>query len=161
MIQKDYIMRMIEQLGKAIAKAMVKEKEGNQEGAIKEIEHSFVNLIGVDSLLLEKLSYADISELLGISKDKPTGSMKCIAAAKLLKEKARLLKDTQPEKSLKNLHKALCLYIQGILNSGYTDVDMTGYFSDVMAIEKDLKGKMSAEETALLFEFHKKAKEFG
>jgi hypothetical protein len=160
MIQKDFIMRMIEQMGKMIAKALLNKEEGNTEEAIKEIDNSFSNLVGVDFRLFETLTSDNIAELLGILKDKSTGSMKCIIAAKLLKEKAELLKNNQTDESQKYLHKALVLYLKGILNIGYTEVDMESYCNDVRMIEKAFKGKISIEEMILLFEFFKKNKEF-
>ncbi len=151
---------MIEQMGKIIAQALLKKEEGNLEEAIKEINNSFGNLVGIDFKLFETLAGDNIAELLGILKDKSTGSMKCIIAAKLLKEKAELLKSSQADESQKNLHNALVLYLKGILNIGYTDVDMESYCNDVRMIEKALKGNVSIEEMFLLFEFFKKMKEF-
>lgn len=160
MIQKDYIMRIIEQMGKILAKVLLNKEDGKHEEAIKEIDNAFETLIGIDAQLLNTLSHENIAELFGISKDKSTGSMKCIIAAKLLREKSELFKDIQAEESIKSLHKALCLYLTGILNIGYTEVDMTSYYDDVKKIEKDLKGKLSTSEMFLLFEFYKKINEY-
>lgn len=161
MIQKDYIMRILEQLGKMLAKILLNKEEGKQEEVIKEIDNSFRALIGVDAHLLNSLSYENIAELFGISKDKSTGSMKCIIAAKLLREKGNLLKDIQAEEAIENLHKALCLYLKGLLNIGYTEIDMESYINDVKIIENELKGMLSKDEWFLLFEFYKKLKENG
>jgi hypothetical protein len=161
MIQKDYIMRIIEQMGKILAKVLLDKEEGKQEEAIKEIDNSFGTLIGIDALLLKTLSYENVAELFGISKDKSTASMKCIIAAKLLREKSELLKDVQAEESIENLHKALGLYLKGLLNIGYTEIDMTGFINDVKMLENDLKGKLSTDEYYLLFEFYRDIKEYG
>ena len=160
MIQKDYIMRMIEQMGKILAKVLLNKEEGNQEEAIKAIDNSFGTLTGIDLQLLTTLSYEEIAELFGIFKDQSTGSLKCIIAAKLLSEKSDLLKDIQAEESTKNLHKALGLFLKGILNIGYTEIDMTSYYNDVKSIEKDLNGRLTTNEMFLLFEFYKKINEY-
>lgn len=52
MIQKDYIMRMIEQMAKALVKILLNKEAGHQEEAIKEVENAFMKTIGIDSVLL-------------------------------------------------------------------------------------------------------------
>lgn len=160
MIQKDYIMNMIEQTGKILAKVVLNKEEGKQEDAIKEIDKSFSQLVGIDSEILNALSSEGVSELFGINIDKSTGSMKCILVAKLLKEKGDLQIKVHPETSIQTLHKALLLYLKGILNLEYTEINMKDNYSDVMSIENVLKGRLSIEEIFLLFEFYKKIKEF-
>ena len=148
-------------MGKILAKVLLNKEEGKQEEAIKEIENSFRTLIGIDTHLLKTLSYENIAELFGILKDKPTGSMKCIIAARLLREKSELLKDIQAEESNENLHKALGLYLKGLSNIGYTEIDMTSYYKDVKMIENVLKGKMTKDELFLLFKYYREKKEYG
>jgi hypothetical protein len=156
MIQKDYIMRMIEQMTKVLAKVLSLEKDGNQAEALKEADNFIGNTIGVDPVLLDALLIDDSSELLGISKDKSTGSMKCIVAGRLLKEKADILSMNNHNKSLEYYHKALCLYLKGIMNIGYTETDLTTFYKDVKTIEENLGNSISDEEKQLLVKFYAK-----
>lgn len=160
MIQKDYIMRMIEQMAEVLAKVLFNKEEGKKEEALKEIDNSFNVLVGVDSKLINSLPIEHIAELFGISKDKPTGSMKCIIAGKLLKEKSKLLQETAAEESEQCLHKALGLFLRGILNIGYTELDLANYIDDIKEIENDLRAMLSSEEMFHLFTFYRKIKEF-
>lgn len=153
-------MRMIEQMGKILAKVLLNKEEGKQEEAIKEINNSFGALVGIDSTLLKTLPIENVAELFGISKDKSTGSMKCLIAAKLLKEKSQLLKVDVAEESIEVIHKALFLYLRGLLNIGYTEMDLTCYINDLKSIVDDLNGNLSTEEMVLLFAFHRKRKEY-
>lgn len=159
MIQKDYILRIIEQMGKMLAKVLLNKEQGNNEEAIKEIDNSFGTITGVDAHLIESLSHDSIAELFGISKDTAAGSMKCIITGKLLREKADLLKNIRPEESIEMLHRALYLYLKGLSNIGYTEIDMTGYKNDLKTIENDLNGLLSTEEQFLLLEFYRTSKE--
>jgi hypothetical protein len=140
MIQKDYIMRIIEQLGKILAKVLINKNEGETEEALSTIDTAFKNILGLDSQLFDTLSDAFIAEVLGISKDKSTASMKCIVAARLLKEKADILKQmaNSNQAALSYYQKALRLYRQGMLNIGYNELDLTSYYADIKQITDQL-----------------------
>jgi len=151
MIQKDYIMRMMRQLAEFLAKVLFNKKAGNHEAAVVIIKSACAGILGIDFELLEALSAPDIAELLGISKDKSTGSMKCIIAARLLKEKAEIQRLAEKDDSVAvpYYRKALNLYLQGILTIRHTGVDMTGYYADINQIA-DALGKSIPDD--LMFE---------
>jgi hypothetical protein len=130
----------------------------NQKEALNEVDNAFRNTIGIDPELVDTLPIERIAELLGISIDASTGSTKCIVLGRLLKEKAVLLSRTNDAKSKEYYHKALGLYLKGILNIGYTEIDLTGYYSDVKDIEKILGNLITTEEVPLLFSFHNSMK---
>jgi hypothetical protein len=159
MIQKDYIMRMIEQMTNVLAEVLLLKKDGSQIEALRETDNFIGNTIGIDPVLLDTLSIDDSSELLGISKDKSTGSMKCILAGRLLKEKADILSMNNQNKSIEYCHKALCLYLKGLMNIGYTETDLTTFYEDVKTIEEDLGNSISNEEKQLLVKFYTKAEQ--
>jgi hypothetical protein len=160
MIQKDYIMRMIEQMGKILAKVLLNKEEGRQEEAIKEIDNSFGALFGIDLKLLITLPNKNIAELFGISNDKSTRSVKCLIAAKLFYNKLQLRNDISTEEYQEIIHKALGLYLRGMLNIGYTEINLTEYIEDIRSIVKNLNGNLSTEEMSLLFGFYKQLKEY-
>jgi hypothetical protein len=149
---------MIEQLTKIIAAVMLKKKSGQIEEALRESNNSFNTLLGVNSKLFETLPYETVARMFGISEDPSTGSMKCIIAARLLKLKAELLSETNGKESVKLFHRSLLLYLAGILNMGYTGIDISPYFSDIAEIEKSLNGELTKEEAGMLSKFHKMLK---
>jgi hypothetical protein len=147
MIQKDYILRMLEQLGKILAKVILNKTAQNHESAITEIETAFINLLGLDPGLLDKLSAQSIAELLGILKDKPMGCLKCLVAARLLKTKTDVLSEINPNtvNVLSDYLKALNLYLDGLLNLGYSELDAKAYFGDIAAITDKLGNSIPQE----------------
>jgi hypothetical protein len=156
MIQKDYILRMTEQIAKILARILLNKQAGKQEEALREIENSLKVTIGIDPLLLETLSIDDVAELLGVSKDGSAGSVKCIFAGRLLKEKAELLAKIDEGRSKEYYHKALDLYLRGILSIGYTEMDLSGCYSEIKAIEMQLGELISKEEMQLLSGFYQR-----
>jgi len=161
MIQKDYILRMIEHLGEFLKRALLKKQAGNHEQALSTIESAFGNLLGFDSKLFDALSAEEIAELLGISKDKSTGSMKCIIAARLLKEKAEIQMHTEKNNyfTISLYRKALSLYLQGILN-GYTELDMTSYYIDIKQIADTLGSSIPDELMFRMFSYYRRIEEY-
>ena len=88
MIQRDYIMRMIELMTKMFAKALFLKDEGKQDEALNILDNSLKETIGIDPLLLDTLPLKNITDLLGMSTDTSTGAIKCLLCGKLLKERA-------------------------------------------------------------------------
>jgi hypothetical protein len=107
-------------------------------------------------MLLDTLSIESVLEMLGVSKDNVAGSIKSILAGRLLKEKADILSATDHAGSIECFHKALGLYLRGILSIGYTEMELAGYYADVRAIEDELGDLISEEDRQLLSKLHKK-----
>jgi tetratricopeptide (TPR) repeat protein len=162
MIQKDYIMRMLRQLAEFLAKVLFNKNAGDHEKALSLIESACGSILGIDFGLLESLSAHDIAELLGISKDKSTGSMKCIIAARLLKEKAEILRISEKDGSVAASYhrKALSLYLQGALTMGYTEMDMTGYYEDIDHIADALGNVLPDDVMFMMFSLYRKLGEY-
>jgi hypothetical protein len=156
MIQKDYIMRMIEQLTAAIAKILKLGDTGKQEEAIKEIENAFSNTIGLNLPLLDSFSVESIAEMFGISKDRSSAGIKCLAAAKLLKLRADLLKTSEPQKYSERYHKILGLYIKGLSAIEGLEINIAEYCSDVHQIENELAGELTGSQRNALSDLYKK-----
>jgi DNA-binding transcriptional regulator GbsR (MarR family) len=155
MIQKDYIMRMIEQLTAAIAKILKLGDTGKQEEAIKEMENAFSNTIGLNLPLLDSFSVDNIAEMFGISKDRASAGIKCLAAAKLLKLRADLLNVSEPQKYSDRYHKVLGFYIKGLSATENLEIDKDQYCSDVRQIEKELAPELTSSEKYALFELYR------
>ncbi len=131
---------MIEQLGIFLAKVLLNKKSGDFEGAVSNIETAASVLLGIDTRLLEKLSVQEIGELFGISKDPCMGSMKCLAAARLMKEKNDILVQTGAKSDLirPRYLKALRLYLKGLSTRGTDESDLTGFYDEAGQIIDNL-----------------------
>ena len=138
MIQKDYILRIIEQMAKVLAKVLFNKEAGNHVEAIKEIENALKSDIGIDPILLDTLPIENIADFFGLSHDKASASIKCILAGQLLKEKADILSDKNDTRAATYYHKALGLLLIGTKNIGYTEVDLKNYYDTISEIEKKL-----------------------
>ena len=156
MIRQDYLMRMIEQLVKVLAKILFNKEAGNYKEAINNIDIAFNNILGLDYNLLNELSAKDIISLLGISKDDTTASIKCIVIAKLLKEKAEIEKLNSKENSslFYDYQKVISLYLEGILNNKNTEIELRNYYSDVKEIVKIIEDEIPQDTRFGLFKFY-------
>jgi hypothetical protein len=149
-------MRMIEQLAKVLAKILFNKENGDYNSALNKINAAFNSIVGIDHNMLTQLSADDIISLLKISKDNTTAGIKCIAIAKLFKEKADIEKLNGNEKPelVYNYQKALRLYIEGILNIKNTDIDIGNFYPDVKEIVDVLDGDITPEIRIGLFKFY-------
>jgi hypothetical protein len=148
MFQKDYILRIIEQLGSVLAKVIINKNAGNYKEAEMNIENAFKNILGFDSRLLSSISNKNINDLLGINKDKSIGSMKCLVAARLLKELADIqeISDKGNQNIISEYQTALNLYLEGLLNLNTCEIKFNEYNSEITEIVAKL-GNVIKEET--------------
>lgn len=149
MIREDYIMRMIEQLVKVLAKILFNKESENYQEAINNIESAFNNILGLDYNLISALSDKDIISLLKISKDNASLEIKCIIIAKLLKEKAEInnLINNENLNLVYDYQKALSLFLEGILNNKNVDIDLRSYHVDVEEIMIKINDTEISEDT--------------
>lgn len=126
-------MRMIEQLANVLAKIIFNKKAGNYEEAYSNIDSAFRNMLGLELNFIDKFSAEDIISLLSISDNPSAAGVKCIIAARLLKEKAEIneLSEKENPSVLTDYKKALKLYFKGFRNIKETDIDLTGYYQDI------------------------------
>ena len=93
MVNKDYIMRLIEQLSQAIAKILFNIENKNYDAAINEINLSYKGLTGFDPSLVNSLSDQEIISFL--TKGKTADPEKCLVIARLLRAEAELNEITE------------------------------------------------------------------
>ena len=136
MIQKDYIMRMIEQVTRLIAKALQRKSDDEYEEALSIIESASGSILGIDYTLFDALSSADCANLLGITKDPSTASIKCLIGARLLKTRADVLIEISNDSASGRAYyqKAIDLYRIGFAAIGYNELDLTGFYRDITEI---------------------------
>ncbi len=142
MIQKDYILRMIEQIGKLLTRVMARREEGEGEDALRLIDEASASVLGIDFGLLRSLPARNIGELMGLTQDRTTGSMKCLIAGRLLKEWADIesLAGVEAGTIASLYRKSLELYLDGLLRMGYTELDMSEYFAQAREIAEQSGG---------------------
>lgn len=157
MIRQDYLMRMIEQLVKVLTKILFNKESGNYNAALNNIDDAFNMLVGLDYKIVNQLSAKDLIALLGISKDDTAVNIKCIVIAKLLKEKADIVKQNSNDNLtlLYNYQKALTLYLHGILNNKNYEINLNNYYTDVKEIVKNILDEIPVEARYNLFKFYK------
>ena len=156
MIKQDYIMRMIEQLVKALSKIFFNKKTGNHREALQNIENTFSSLLGLDYKLLEISSADNIVSLLELQGDITALNIKYIVIAKLLKESAEIksLNDSKNFNPAIEYKKALTLFLEGFLNNNNKDVPLNEYYKDVEELADKLGNNLSSDEKAKLMKFY-------
>lgn len=162
MIREDYIMRMIDQLVKVLAKILLNKETRDYQEAVNNIEIAFKNILGLDYNLFKVLSAQDIISLLKISKDDATLNIKCIVIAKLLKERAEVenLSGKKNFNYVYDYQRILSLYLQGILNNKNKDIDLRDYYSDVKEIAEKLGDNISEDIKFNLNKFYEHLSEY-
>jgi len=156
MIRQDYIMRMIEQMVKVLAKILFNKEAGNYNAAVNNIDAAFNSITGLDYNMINDLSANDIISILKMSKDDAAVSIKCIVIAKLLKEKIDIAKLNSDENSrlVYNYQKAISLYLEGILNKKNVEIDLSEYYLDVKEIVKIIEDEIPQNTRYRLFKFY-------
>ncbi|MDP2208569.1 MAG: DUF6483 family protein [Bacteroidota bacterium] len=111
MIHRDYIMRMIEQLNKVLAKILFNKEVKQFENALGEIQTSGEKFLGLKWDILNQLSDQDIIAMLKIGGELNVG--KTIVTASLFKEEADILETLGKEdESWKAYLKAFSLFVE-------------------------------------------------
>lgn len=139
MIQKDYIMRMIQQLASATSK-ILKQKEAHQyPEALETINRTFQELFGMNSALFDRLSTDSIIELLKIKNSEVM--QRCFWIADLIKEEAEIYESQKDIQMSKHKYlKSLELYLKGITYGDASSV------SDYFARIKEIINKFEQHE---------------
>ena len=109
MIERDYIMRMIQQLASVLAKVLLHKEQGQIPEAFREIDEASKGLIGMKWDFLRSFSAEQLSALLGAG-DHPD---KLLAASELLREGSVLLAlEGKTEENVQQGMKAFSLFTE-------------------------------------------------
>ncbi len=156
MIKQDFIMRLIEQFVKALAKILLDKRAGNYGETLQNIDKAFNGIIGLDSKLIDISSAENIISLLKLPGDNTALNIKYIIAAKLIKEKADIKSlDNSEDFNLQfEYQKALSLFLEGYLNNKDEDFPLEAYYKDVEELTDKLEDNISAEVRAKLIKFY-------
>ena len=139
MFQRDFILRMIEQFVKVIAKVLLNKEAGNYDSALDEIQKSYSGIFGIDKELISVSSAEEIISLLKLrGKDKPKVFL---MLAEFLKEEAEIHKsigDVSKDKIDDTNCKSLSLYLEAVLNSDEVQSDEN--YEKINALLKETEG---------------------
>lgn len=155
MFQRDYILRMIEQFVKVLAKILFNKEAKNYSTALDEIRQSYHSVFGIDKELISISSAEEIVSLLKLQgKSEPKVF---IMLAEFLKEEAdlhKVLKDISPSEVDKIYCKALSLFYEAVLPN--SDFQTTENFEKIdyliNAIESRSKQRGLVVKTFRYFE---------
>ncbi|MGH7493745.1 MAG: hypothetical protein ACREOO_15310 [bacterium] len=115
MIERDYIMRMMQQLGAAVARLLKLKEQEEYEQALQEVEKAYGELLGLNPEIVPMFDAATLAPLLG-HPDK----MKVIAT--LFFEQAELHRlQRESEKAHGHYRRALEMFIEALLAQSEAD----------------------------------------
>lgn len=109
MIERDYLMRMAQQLAGVLARLLRLKEQKEYGRAQEEIEKSHAELFGMEATIAAMFDSATLAQLLGHGE-----KMKAMAA--LLFEQAEVCRlNAQPEKAQRHYHRALEMSLEASL----------------------------------------------
>ncbi len=116
MFQRDYLMRMIEQLGQALQQILRSRQVEKLDEAQLAINRAGKTLLGMDMQILRSVDESALPALFGTGEDLDGAA--CFAAGALLHEEGQLLEQWQPSAASRaSYRKALRLYLEALLHT--------------------------------------------
>ncbi len=143
-MQKDYIIRIVEQFVQAILAIMRRRKNGEYKQAREQVRTAARYLLKVDIDLLFLFSNEYVLDQF---KDF-TGRLdteKCVLGADLLQELA-LIEEAEQQMAIAERLKILCLYLYTTALPKEQQFQKPEYFAKVDALIKEVKGQLFSEE---------------
>ena len=135
MLQRDYLMKLIETLSTVIARVLLKKDIKDYAGAEQELVSAAKTLAGLDLNLIKILNAEDIISLMKTS-DVFTG--RCLISAELMKQYGDILSDKGKVQDSINLYmKSMWLYLEAILTKELPEPE--NYYERVDFMIKNLE----------------------
>lgn len=143
-MQKDYIMRIVEQFVQAILAIMRRRKDGEYKEAREQVRTAARYLLRMDIDLLLLFSN---DHVLDHFKDftNRLNTEKCVLGADLFQELA-LIEEAEHQIAIAERLKILCLYLYTTALPKEPQFQKPEYFAKVDALIKELKGQPFSEE---------------
>jgi len=136
MLQKDYIMRMVEQLARILARVAFNKNLKQYAQALMELDKAMKQLIGLDSKLIDSLTDDGILAL--IKFESSMDAEKGIIWAELMREKAEVIELRKGFNESFNYYlRALRFYIEALLANELLQSNQ--YFQRINFIVEKLK----------------------
>ena len=132
MIERDYLMRMIDLLVKALAQILLHKKTYDYPMALKEIDSSCKSLLGMNREFIRNFSDVQLIEL--FERDIEASGVKCYVLGMLLNQEAEILQlQGNQSEGLALSTKSLSLLLSSFLNSGApVESDHTALIEETM-----------------------------
>lgn len=145
MFQRDYILRLVEEMTRVIAKIYgLKNQERKTAEALWEIDELLARRFRLNSRLLRSLSAEDVVRLFQNGDSTDADMLQNIA--RLLEEEGRLyIGSNRGEEGLAALAKALYLYLSASLNGA--DPELWGISGRMNDLQEELRGTLLPAET--------------
>ena len=160
MIQKDYIMRMIEQLSVVLMKILFNKETKNYTQALLEIDSAYENLLGLNPDYIKAISEGEIVGMLesngSIDAEKP------IIIAELLREEAEIkeLENGLNDNVLYIFFKSFYIYVEAIIyDSRYNQKEYLKKLDKI--VEKIIKYELPNQIQFKLFQYYEIIGYFG
>lgn len=144
MIERDYIMRMIQMLTTALVKVLLQRDLKQYDSALMEIDELGERFLGMKWKFLRSLSDRQLIELLCHESQHD----KMLAAAELLREESEILNDQgKAEESIAQGMKAFSLFAELIINEkGFLKVMSVEKFASLLKRIEEYELPMSMEQ---------------
>lgn len=111
MLTRDYLLRMISSLARALAKVLLHKEAKQYDQAMEELQQAGKQLLGMNLLFLSSLSDEELIALLKLSERFDVE--KCLAAAELLREQSEIQTLTGKEnEGARSAMKSLSLFTE-------------------------------------------------
>ncbi len=159
MIERDYILRMIQMLVQVLARILFLKQGEQYPEALVEIQKASKQILGIELEIFRKLS--DLQMIDFLSLDISLGIPKCYAAGILLKEEAEILAIQKKEsESLDTLVKSLSLLTEVALHN------KSPYNADHASAIESVAGRLKGKEYPVyvrkkLFRYYEIAGQYG
>jgi len=149
MFQKDYIMRMIEQLSIAFAAILGSKSKTQIEEYHLLVNEALYNLSGMSEDTLLKLSHQDLISI--ISGGREINTEKCFALAEILKLKADASKDDS-DRGLELYLKSFNIFVEVTLNKSLNLQSRNQIINEIINLIK--QHNIPKESSQLLFRYY-------
>ncbi|MFZ1320949.1 MAG: DUF6483 family protein [Ignavibacteria bacterium] len=122
MLQRDYLMKMVEMLTAVMAKVIFNKEQKKYDEALTEIENAGKNIVGLDIGMVKILKIDDFT---GLMKTSDVFAGRCLISAELLLEYAKILEEKETDTDLKFdfYNKSFRLYTEALLTKEILEPD--------------------------------------
>lgn len=118
MIRKDYILRMVQEFAKFLAKVVGLKMEGKLDEALKEIDNIYKGMIDLDPIVLKSLDPGEVTDFLLEEKKFNTHYIKMIA--ELLFEEGQIYAENGDPISARNVMEKAKILINYLMENDST-----------------------------------------
>lgn len=147
MLRRDYLERMIEEMGEVVGAVLGLRQQNKQTEALWILDDQFKRQFRLNSQLLNSLSIKDVIDMFRVGDTVEADKLQSLAL--LMKEEGIIyLEMDQPEEGMKRFMKALHLFVYASLHGA--DTNMWNIDQEVTLVQQFIKGYRPPVETEKL-----------